>query len=105
MTTHVDESPNKKSRFVGICIWRRNYQMWHSFALRNHIQGESYEIEYQLYSPKIANIEVLKLERRLDNDLNYLRDCDPKYSTFSFDMQPIHHPKGVAVPINTQKVF
>ncbi|MES1905810.1 MAG: mitochondrial 54S ribosomal protein YmL19 [Paramarteilia canceri] len=104
VTTYCSESDSKTMRFVGICIFRRGTLLRHSFCLRNHVHGESYEIEYHLYSPKILKIEVLKLEKRLDSDLNYLRDCDPKYSTFPEDMQPVPHPKGMAVPINTTQI-
>ena len=77
----------------------------HSFALLNHIDGELYEMEYYLYSPLIKNIEVLKLEKSVDEDLNYLRDCDAKYSTFPFDMPKILLPPGEPVPINDKKVL
>lgn len=57
-----------------------------------------------MYSPLLQSIEVLKLEKRLDDELFYLRDCPPEYSTIQFDMEPIHLPTGSAVPLNTIKV-
>lgn len=40
-----------------------------------------------MYDPSIHKIEVLRLEKRLDNELLYLRDALPEYSTFDPDMQ------------------
>lgn len=48
----------------------------------------------------MKHIEVLKLEKRLDDNLMYLRDALPEYSTFSFDMKPVHLPQTQDVPIN-----
>ena len=62
------------------------------------------EIKYEMYCPLIQSIEVLKLEKRLDDEMFYLRDCPPEYSTIPFDMEPVHLPKGSAVPLNTIKV-
>ena len=62
------------------------------------------EIEYEMYNPLIQKIEVLRLEKRLDNHLRYLRDCSLDYSTFPFDMEPVVLPKGMEVPVNTTKV-
>lgn len=63
------------------------------------------EIRYEMYNPLLQNIEVLKLEKRLDDELFYLRDCPAEYSTIPFDMEPIHLPKGSVVPLNKIKVF
>ena len=62
------------------------------------------EIMYDLYNPTILSIDVLRLEKRLDDELLYLRDADPKYSTFPFDMEPEFHPEGAPVPVNPIKV-
>ena len=63
------------------------------------------EIRYDMYSPLMLSIEVLKLEKRLDEELFYLRDAPPEHSTFAFDMQPITLPPGSSVPVNTIKVW
>lgn len=55
---------------------------------------------YELYSPLLQKIEVLKLEKRLDHHLLYLRDALPEYSTIDPDMIPIKHPPGRPVPVN-----
>jgi large subunit ribosomal protein L19 len=62
------------------------------------------EIIYELYNPTITKIEVLKLERRLDDNLAYLRDAPPEYCTFPFDMEVIKLPPGSGVPLNTIQV-
>lgn len=58
------------------------------------------EIMYHMYSPIIQYITVLKLEKRLDERLHYLRDCAPEHSTFPFDMIPeLRNPEDL-VPLN-----
>ncbi len=58
------------------------------------------EICYELYNPRVRKIEVLKLEKRLDDTLMYLRDALPEYSSFNFDMQPVHFEITGDVPVN-----
>ncbi|XP_029451906.1 39S ribosomal protein L19, mitochondrial isoform X2 [Rhinatrema bivittatum] len=62
------------------------------------------EIRYDLYSPRIQEIQVLKLEKRLDDNLMYLRDALPEYSTFDFDMKVVPHSINEEVPVNQLKV-
>ena len=57
-----------------------------------------------MYNPKIQKIEVLKLEKRVDPDLNFLRDCPLEYSTIPFNFDPVPHPEGTPVPVNNIKV-
>merc|ERR1719354_1011282 len=57
-----------------------------------------------MYNPSVQAIEVLKLEKRLDDNLMYLRDALPEYSTFDFDMKPVPHNPTVDVPVNSMKV-
>uniref|UniRef100_A0A914WX57 Large ribosomal subunit protein bL19m n=1 Tax=Plectus sambesii TaxID=2011161 RepID=A0A914WX57_9BILA len=97
-------APGRQRRFVGICIRREKTGLHHHFTLRNVIDGLGVEIKYDLYNPSILKIETLKLERRLDSDLSYLRDALPEYSTFDFDMEPVPHAVGTPVPINPIKV-
>lgn len=61
------------------------------------------EIMYEMYNPTILKIETLKLEKRLDEDLTYLADALPEYSTFNFNMEPVPHAPGKPVPINPLK--
>lgn len=58
-----------------------------------------------MYCPLIQKIEVLRLEKRLDDSLLYLRDAMPEYSTFAFDMEPEMRVDNSVVPINPIKVI
>lgn len=57
-----------------------------------------------MYDPAIQKIEVLRLEKRLDDKLYYLRDALPEYSTFDVNMEPELLPEGAPVPVNDIKV-
>ena len=58
---------------------------------------------YEMYCPTLQKLEVLKLEKRLDEELLYLRDAPAEYSTVPFNMDKVPHPPGAAVPLNTMK--
>ncbi|XP_074596793.1 mitochondrial ribosomal protein L19 [Brevipalpus obovatus] len=104
VTVSDPNAVGKVSRFVGICILRENVGLRASFTLRNIVDREGIEITYDLYNPTIRSIEVLKLERRLDDDLRYLRDALPEYSTVPLDMAPEIRREGEPVPLNPLKV-
>lgn len=97
-------SETKRSKFVGICIERQGQMKFATFTLRNVIDGMGCEIRYDMYNPLILSIEVLKLEKRLDNELTYLRDAPPEFSTIPGDMKPILHPEDTPVPVNQTMV-
>ncbi|XP_039981828.1 39S ribosomal protein L19, mitochondrial [Xiphias gladius] len=94
----------KTNRFVGICIQRGGKGLGATFVLRNIIDNQGVEICYEMYSPRIQNIEVLKLEKRLDDNLMYLRDALPEYSTVDPDMKPVPISPTGEVPVNKIKV-
>ncbi|XP_078398189.1 large ribosomal subunit protein bL19m [Cetorhinus maximus] len=101
----ADTNANSKvNKFVGICIQRSGKGLGATFVLRNIIDGQGVEICYDMYSPRIQQIEVLKLEKRLDDNLMYLRDALPEYSTFDFNMKLVPNPTCSEVPINLLKV-
>lgn len=75
-----------------------------NFILRNVIDNQGLEIQYELYDPTLQKIEVLRLEKRLDEKLFYLRDALPEYSTVPLDMDPEVIPEGSPVPLNELKV-
>lgn len=104
VTVSDPHAPGRVSRFVGICISRDGNGTRACFTLRNYIDHEGVEIRYDMYNPTIRSIEVLKLEKRLDDHLLYLRDADPEFSTFPMDMEPEPHPAGQEVPVNPIKV-
>ncbi|XP_011495109.1 PREDICTED: 39S ribosomal protein L19, mitochondrial [Ceratosolen solmsi marchali] len=97
-------APGKQNRFLGICISRTGQGLRASFILRNVIDKMGVEISYFLYDPTIQKIEVIRLEKRLDEELFYLRDAPPEYSTFPLDMRAKIHAHGTCVPINEIKV-
>ncbi|PIO14730.1 hypothetical protein AB205_0162850, partial [Aquarana catesbeiana] len=89
----------KLHRFVGLCIQRSGKGLGATFVLRNVIEGQGVEMRYDLYSPRMHEIQVLKLEKRLDSNLMYLRDALPEYSKFDVDMKPVML-LGSEVPVN-----
>ena len=58
------------------------------------------EICYEMYSPRVQQIEVLKLEKRLDDNLMYLRDALPEHCTVDTDMKPQPSSPTGDVPVN-----
>ncbi|KAL7678025.1 hypothetical protein ACOME3_004252 [Neoechinorhynchus agilis] len=120
-------SSEKDNRFVGICIFRGGHGLRHFFILRNVVDGTGIELIYDLYNPCIKHrhefievetenkfvsfkrIQVLKLERRLDPHLLYLRDAPQEYSIVPFDLTPIKPTEDaktgqVIAPLNDIKV-
>lgn len=104
VTSSDPHSQGKTSRFVGICIDRDRRGLKANFILRNVIDHQGVEIKFELYDPKLQKIEVLKLEKRLDEKLFYLRDALPEYSTIDLNMEPEVLVEGTPVPINDTKV-
>nr|CAG4648931.1 EOG090X0F2L [Polyphemus pediculus] len=95
---------NKVNRFVGICIARGGCGLSAWTILRNVVDRQGVEIKYELYCPLIQKIQVLRLEKRLDDELYYLRDAPLEYSTVPFDMEPEILTENALVPINNLKV-
>lgn len=63
-----------------------------------------FEMKFSLYDPTIQKIDVIRLEKRLDDDILYMRDALPEYYTYPLDMEPEILPEGSSVPVNTIKV-
>lgn len=95
--------PDKLSTFVGICIQRDACGLKANFQLRNVIDNLGVEVKIDLYDPRLQKIEVLRLEKRLDTHLRYLRDAPHEYSTFPLDMKP-EIRRTDEVPLNRIKV-
>ncbi|XP_056418985.1 39S ribosomal protein L19, mitochondrial [Hyla sarda] len=89
VTVADPHASKKNNRFVGICIDRSGHGLGATFLLRNVIDGQGVEIRYEIYNPLIQEIQVLKLEKRVDDKLFYLRDALPEYSTIDINMKPI----------------
>lgn len=104
VTTADPYASGKTSQFLGICIKRSGSGLGATFTLRNTIEGQGVEICFELYNPRIHEIQVVKLEKRLDDSLLYLRDALPEYSTFDVNMKPVPLESCQEVPVNTLKV-
>lgn len=104
VTSSDPHSQGKTNRFVGICIDRECSGLNANFILRNVIDNQGLEIKYDLYDPTLQKLEVLRLEKRLDSKLYYLRDSLPEYSTFDLNMEPEVFIEGNPVPVNDLKV-
>ncbi|XP_020765830.2 large ribosomal subunit protein bL19m [Odocoileus virginianus] len=104
VTTADPYASGKTSQFLGICIQRSGAGLGATFILRNTIEGQGVEICFELYNPRIQEIQVVKLEKRLDDSLLYLRDALPEYSTFDMNMKPVAQEPSQEVPINQLKV-
>ncbi|XP_011146389.1 39S ribosomal protein L19, mitochondrial isoform X2 [Harpegnathos saltator] len=104
VTYSEPHAPGKVNKFIGICIERKGCGLRATFQLRNVVDGYGVEVLYELYDPAIQKIECLRLEKRLDPHLRYLRDAPLDYSTFPFDMEPEYLVEGAPVPINEMKV-
>lgn len=104
VTSSDPHAAGKTSRFLGICIDRDRCGLRARFILRNVIDHQGVEVHYEMYDPTIQKIEVIRLEKRLDDKLFYLRDALPEYSTFDEKMEPELHVEGKPVPINDIKV-
>ncbi|XP_015923810.1 large ribosomal subunit protein bL19m isoform X2 [Parasteatoda tepidariorum] len=96
--------PGKQNRFVGICIARSYVGLRATFVLRNVVDHQGVEILYDMYNPSLLSIEVLRLEKRLDDELYYLRDAPPEFSTFPFNMEPEFIVPGDPIRVNPLKV-
>uniref|UniRef100_A0A8C4QAL2 Large ribosomal subunit protein bL19m n=1 Tax=Eptatretus burgeri TaxID=7764 RepID=A0A8C4QAL2_EPTBU len=92
-------SPSRSLRFVGICIRRGGYGLGATCTLRNVIAGEGVEICFELYSPIILSVSVLRLARHPDSDLRYLRDAPSQYSTVPVDSSSWTESPAVPVPL------
>ncbi|XP_046972285.1 39S ribosomal protein L19, mitochondrial [Vanessa cardui] len=104
VTISDPHAQGKTNRFVGICIDRKGSGLRAEFILRNVIDHQGVEVRYELYDPTIQSIQVLRLEKRLDDKLYYLRDALPEYCTFPLDMDPEILPEGTPVPLNPVQV-
>lgn len=104
MTTSDKHSIGKTTRFVGLCIDRGLCGLRSFFVLRNAIDNQGVEVKFELYDPTIQKIEVLLLEKRLDDKLYYLRDAPLEYSRIDVNMEPKYHPEGEPVPVNPIQV-
>jgi len=102
--THSDKFVGKL-KFSGRVLYRDGFGLNSRFVLRNIIDNEGVEMEFYTYAPTIQKIEVLKLEKWLDDDLRYLRDAPKEYCMVHAGMiaEPAP-PKTQELPIFTGKI-
>lgn len=67
--------------FKGIVLGRRGSGVNEAFTVRKISNGEGVERVFQIHSPKMAKIEVLKKGKVRRAKLNYLRDRVGKAAT------------------------
>lgn len=104
VTTSDPHSIGKTTRFLGLCIDRDRCGLRARFILRNVVDHQGVEVAYDIYDPTIQKIEVIRLEKRLDEKLFYLRDALPEYSTFDLNMEAETLGDGQPIPVNHIKV-
>ena len=101
MVTRADpHSPTGETRFVGICIAKRDRELGSNFVLRNSISVMGIEITFEMFSPTIRKIEVLKLEKRKYDNLSFLHDQPAAESMVDENMKPLNNKKII---FNTKK--
>jgi large subunit ribosomal protein L19 len=69
----VEGTRERLQAFEGVCIARKNRGLNSSFTLRKISYGEGVERVFPLYSPKLAELEVLKRGQVRRAKLYYLR--------------------------------
>ena len=69
----VEGSRERIQNFEGVCIARRNRGLGSSFTVRKISYGEGVEQVFQLYSPRIASITVVRRGAVRRAKLYYLR--------------------------------
>ena len=69
----VEGSKERVQAFEGVCIGRKNAGLNSSFTVRKISYGEGVERVFPLFSPNVANIEVLPRGRVRRAKLYYLR--------------------------------
>ena len=67
--------------FKGIVIGRRGTAINEAFTVRKISNGEGVERVFQLHSPKVAKVEILRHGKVRRAKLNYLRDRIGKAAT------------------------
>ena len=79
----VEGSRERVQAFEGVCIGRKNDGINSSFTVRKISYGEGVERVFPLYSPNVANIEVLRRGDVRRAKLYYLRDRSGKSARIS----------------------
>ncbi len=92
-------APNRLSRFLGLCIARGGCGLRAWCVVRNVVDSQGVEFLYELYSPVVHKVEVVRLRKHVDDEMYYLRDVGYEHQTFPQDMEAEILPEGTPVPI------
>ncbi len=74
----VEGTRERIQAFEGVCIGRRNSGISSAFTVRKNSYGEGVERVFQLYSPRISHIEVIRRGKVRRAKLYYLRERQGK---------------------------
>ena len=74
----VEGTRERIQAFEGVCIGRRNSGISSAFTVRKISYGEGVERVFQLYSPRISHIEVIRRGKVRRAKLYYLRERQGK---------------------------
>ena len=74
----VEGANERVQAYEGVCIRRKNRGMGSSFAVKKISNGEGIERNFLLYSPRIANIEVVRRGVVRRAKLYYMRSLQGK---------------------------
>ena len=90
----VEGERERTQLFEGLCIARSNAGLHSSFTVRKISYGEGVERVFPLYSPNVANIEVVRRGRVRRAKLYYLRGLTGKAARITERQSK----RGVATP-------
>eukprot|EP00823_Brevimastigomonas_motovehiculus_P003194 TRINITY_DN1933_c0_g1_i1.p1 TRINITY_DN1933_c0_g1~~TRINITY_DN1933_c0_g1_i1.p1 ORF type:complete len:253 (+),score=41.20 TRINITY_DN1933_c0_g1_i1:43-801(+) len=74
ITRKISLSSDKVEEIKGLCLARRNRSVASTFLIRNAVMGEGFEMTFQLYSPFITKIEIIKRMKTRRAKVYYMRD-------------------------------
>ena len=66
-------SPDRLTRFLGIVTERGGSGLAAFARVRNVVERVGVEFVYNLYSPTVHKVEVLRLQKSMDDDMLFLR--------------------------------
>jgi len=91
-------APSRQLRFLGIVTERLDQGLRHRIMVRNAVDGMGVQYAFDIYSPTVLKIEVIKLQRHADHHMRYLRDAPVESYTFAQNMPAVPRAPGAPVP-------
>jgi len=100
-------APDKKLRFVGRVLHMTGFGTNHKILMRNIVDDVAVNIRFDMYSPLIHQVQLIKLEKWSDTNLDYLRKvADAEYCRIPFDMMPeVVPPLNIPIEVFDAKVM